>query len=171
MDHMLKHYDHPPEPVTALMPRIQQRARRLSRGEDSAQDLAQETALRLCQRLREDRAISNLEAYAMITLRHLAISRWRGLVPTEPMEDDIATTTPEAPARIALAELMQAIDRLPSDQADLLHRVAQGDTSPAVLAQQTGIPIGTVMSRLARARSKLRAELQVSKDAPVSGLY
>lgn len=34
--------------------------------------------------------------------------------------------------------------------------VAEGETSPAVLAKQTGQPLGTVMSRLSRARAALK---------------
>ena len=48
------------------------------------------------------------------------------------------------------------ITHLPPQQARLMALVAEGETSPAVLAKQTGQPVGTVMSRLSRARAALK---------------
>ena len=58
-----------------------------------------------------------------------------------------------------LRDLDAAIRRLPPDQREVLLLVALEDMSYAEAAETLEVPIGTVMSRLARAREKLRAML------------
>jgi RNA polymerase sigma-70 factor (ECF subfamily) len=60
---------------------------------------------------------------------------------------------------LVLRDLDAAIRRLPPDQREVLLLVALEDMSYAEAAGALEIPIGTVMSRLARAREKLRAML------------
>ncbi len=158
------------DPVTDILPRLYLRARRLSRSDDEAEDLAQETALRLCQALRRNGHVKQPDRYAMITLHNLARSRWRARRDTEELADDMAQTAPDAPARLACAELRAAIARLPEDQALLMELVLAGESSPRVLAARGGVPVGTVMSRLARARKRLRTEMGLAKTASVMEL-
>lgn len=148
----------PPDifPFAALMPRLRARARRLTRTSDEAEDLAQEVALKLWQMLSEDNDIRAPDRYAMIMLHNLARHRWRGARQTEELTEEMAVTAPAAPARLACAELHRAIALLPEDQRALMHLVMAGETSPQVLATRLGLPKGTVMSRLARARASLR---------------
>ena len=157
-------------PLTELLPRLEARARFMTRDPDIAQDLAQEVVLKLWTQTQLGRQIDDMNAYAMTALRHLVASRWRTQVVCEPLEDDSAATLPEAPARIGLAETEAAIARLPQEQADLMRRVAAGETSPAALARATGLPTGTIMSRLARARARLRAELKLPSENAIEAL-
>ncbi|MBD3663461.1 sigma-70 family RNA polymerase sigma factor [Sulfitobacter sp. TSTF-M16] len=147
--------------MPTLLPRLQRRARRLCRTRDDAEDLAQEAALRLLQRLAKNNDVDRPEHYAMILLHNLARQNWRQRQETEELADDMAQTAPAAPGRIACAELRAAIAGLPCEQADLMARLLEGESSPRAIAQQTGLPLGTVMSRLARARARLRKELDV----------
>ena len=156
-----------PDPVSDIMPRLRARARRLCRNDDEAEDLAQETALRVWQALCRGDAITAPDRYAMITLHNLARSRWRARHDTEELADDMAQTVPDAPARIACAELCAAIARLPVDQAELMTQVLAGETSPQVLARRQGVPLGTIMSRLARARARLRSDMGLDAKASV----
>ena len=158
------------ETLAALMIRIERRARRLTGNPDAARDLAQETALRLWQTQQSGTEIEDATAYAMTILRHLAATRWRQGRDWEGLDDDMLVTTPDAPARIAVAGLLAAIERLPEDQARLMRLVAQGETSPAALARVTGLPQGTVMSRLARARTRLRTEFRLPPGGAVAAL-
>jgi len=160
-----------PDPIAPLLPRLHARARRLTRSPDDAEDLTQETALRLCQALARTDEINTPDAYAMTVLHNLARQRWRQRKPTEALEDDMALTAPAAPARIACAELRAAIARLPKDQSDLMNMVIAGESSPNRLAALTGVPKGTVMSRLARARRTLRSDMGLADGAPVSELF
>lgn len=142
--------------LCAMSPNLRRAALRLTGCPHAAEDLAQETMLKMLQRLEKSPAPENLRAYALTTLRNLNRSRWRSIRPTEPLTDDIAVTLPDAPDRLHLAELRRAITHLPPQQARLMTLVAEGETSPAVLAKQTGQPLGTVMSRLSRARAALK---------------
>ncbi|MFD2738713.1 RNA polymerase sigma factor [Sulfitobacter aestuarii] len=164
------HIDLHSDILTELWPRLTRRARRLSRSREEAEDLAQEAVLRLCQALRGGAQITAPDRYAMILLHNLARQRWRQRRETESYEDDMIGTQPEAPGRIACAELQAAILRLPEDQAALMSLVAAGETSPKQLAAQVGVPKGTIMSRLARARASLRRDLGLLQDSPVSEL-
>ena len=157
--------------LTCLLPKLQSRARRLTGDTDVAQDLAQDAVLKLIQAERTGAKIEDPEAYAMTTLRHLVASRWRSRVTSAPLEDTDATTAPVAQVRLSLERTRDAIDRLPDEQAILMRCVAGGETSPAELAQRMGLPKGTVMSRLSRARARLRKDLDLPADNPVSGLY
>ncbi|MEW9920698.1 RNA polymerase sigma factor [Marimonas sp. MJW-29] len=148
-----------PGTLSDLMPKLLRRARRLSARSEEAEDMAQETALRLWQVLVEKRRIEAPERYAMTMLRNIARQRWRGRQVTEELTEDMVEAAPLAPARIACAELCAAIDRLPEDQALLMRLVMGGETSPQVLARRLGLPVGTVMSRLGRARARLRVEI------------
>ena len=58
--------------------------------------------------------------------------------------------------RVELIELMQHVGRLPVDQREVLLLAAVEELRYEEIAAVLGIPIGTVMSRLSRAREKLR---------------
>lgn len=155
----MRNHDNTIDALPDLLPKLQRRARRLSRTPQEAEDMAQETLLRLWQVLCEGRPIEAPEHYAMTMLHNLARAGWRRRQVIEELSDDMIEVAPRAPARIACAELRAAIDRLPREQAELMQLVMSGETSPAILAAQTGVPKGTVMSRLGRARARLRAEM------------
>lgn len=150
-----------PEPqlLADLLPKLHRRARRLTQSDDTAQDLAQEACLKMLQHLQTGHDVDAPEKYAMVLLHNLVRQRWRSRRMTEELTEDMAIAVPLAPARIACAELQTAIDRLPDDQARLMRLVMAGETSPQVLADRTGLPRGTVMSRLGRARARLRKEI------------
>ncbi len=62
-------------------------------------------------------------------------------------------------ARLALAEVRQAVDRLPPDQRTALMLVTVDGLSYKEAAEIVQVPVGTIMSRLARARVALQLEL------------
>ena len=167
----MTHAPHMMHPLESLLPRLRARARRLSASTEEADDLTQEAALKLWQVLREGREIDALDRYAMTLLHNLARQRWRAARITEDLADDMAQSHPDAPVRMACHDLAAAIARLPPDHATLMRLVAKGETSPTALARQTGLPPGTVMSRLARARATLRRDLGLPRGAPVSELF
>lgn len=163
----------PPDPDAALhllRPDLLRLARHLTGAEDRAQDLVQETLLKIWQRNRAE-TIDDPRAYARAALRNLFRQSLRR-APFLPLEDGMEPCTdPEVDARMALHELTRAVARLPHDQAHLIRLVASGETSPRLLAARLNCPPGTVMSRLARARAQLRSDLGVGPDAPVRSLF
>ena len=144
--------------LVPLIPALNRRARKLARSRAEADDLVQDTLLSLCQRLHENARIDDLRAYAMRTLGNRAQRGWRQ-TPTQELEEDDALILPDAHLRLECADTLAAVASLPSPQRRLMELVAGGETSPRALAAATGLPLGTVMSRLARARAKLRLTL------------
>lgn len=144
-----------PHRLVPLIPMLNKRARRLTRTQSEAEDLVQDTLLSLCQRIKDGGTIDDLPAYAMRTLSNRARRVWRQ-VTTDELEDDHALTHPDALIRLDCADTLAAITRLSAPQRQLMDLVVAGETSPRALARITGLPLGTVMSRLARARAQLR---------------
>jgi RNA polymerase sigma-70 factor (ECF subfamily) len=71
--------------------------------------------------------------------------------------------------RVELAELVQHVGRLPADQREVLLLAAVEELRYEEIAVALSIPIGTVMSRLSRARAKLRLAFADGTTSP-SGL-
>ena len=141
--------------ILPLIPKLRRRARRLMPSLTDAEDLVQDTLVQLCFRLRHADEIENLEAYAMQALSNRA-HRLRAREATDMLEDDMATTEPTALKRLELSEVLKEVARLPAPQRELLEQIAFGESSPRLLAHRLDLPLGTVNSRLARARAKLR---------------
>lgn len=154
--------------LEALLPDLRRVGRRLSRTWEDADDLVQDTLLRVWTRMADAEAgeIEDLRAYAFTALRNRA--RVRGQ-PHEPLVED-PQIPPDAPTRLACAEALAALDALPAPQADLLRLRAIEGKSYAEIAEITGLPVGTVTSRLARGRAALCEKLDLSPDTPVSAL-
>ncbi len=159
------------ETFTAILAMLHRRARQLVPSAEQAADLAQDTALKLWQKQCNGAVPDDPVAYAMTALRNRARSHWRAHRPWQELHEDMAVTLPDATCRIACAQLRAALTRLPKSQRELMQLVASGETSPAALARLTDQPLGTVMSRLARARATLRGDMGLKPAAPVKSLY
>lgn len=153
---------HPPCALTKLLPSLKRRARRLSNNAADAEDLLQDTMVRVLAKQQQGATIDDLPAYTMRTMHNQARMGWRKQPAPEELNDDDASTLPVAMDRLICADTLRAIETLPEKQAQLLRMVSEGDTSPKVLAQRTGWPIGTVMSRLSRARARLKEVLELT---------
>ena len=79
-------------------------------------------------------------------------------------EEDAGEELPEAVAapadRLGLRDLERALQRLSTEQREVLLLVGVEEFSYQEAAAVLGVPLGTVMSRLSRARERLRAELE-----------
>jgi RNA polymerase sigma-70 factor (ECF subfamily) len=159
-----------PSDIAGLQPDLLRVARHLTGNADQAQNLSQETLLKIWIRQQKGEQIDNLRAYAMTTLRNTYRQYLRTRLTGTELTEDMLVTDPDAFASLALQELDCAITRLPHEQARLIRLVAAGETSPADLARRMGLPSGTVMSRLARARAQLRVEMGLDRSAPVADL-
>lgn len=160
-----------PDALCALIPRLTRLGRHLTGNPDLAQDLVQDVLLKLWTRLQEGHDIDNLPAYAATAMRNEYRQYLRNSVTRADLEEADDAIAPTVFATLAVHELEAAIDTLPQPQARLMRLVAAGETSPRSLAQLTGSPEGTVMSRLARARSKLRAHVGLGARATTAELF
>ena len=77
------------------------------------------------------------------------------------MSRSATTSSPSRARRLLLGQAAAAIDRLPDDQRELLLLVCVEELSYRDAAEVLQLPIGTVMSRLARARRRVAEDLGV----------
>ncbi len=94
-----------------------------------------------------------------------AIARSSGDSPAESFAEQV---TDRVAAQAIRGRLASALGRLPGGQRDVLLLTARG-LSCQEIAAAIGVPLGTVASRLARARRKVRAELQDLHSSEIQG--
>jgi len=151
--------------VEAAVPALRRYARALTRDAELADDLVQDTLVRA---LRSEHLFhgGDIRSWLYTILTNLNRNRLRSLArrPTITAIDDNDAPDmagPEAGGR----DIERALATLVEDQrAALLLVVLEGLTYREV-AQVQGVPIGTVMSRLARARAQIKAYLDGQRPA------
>lgn len=153
--------------LLALLPRLRRFAICLSRSREIADDLVQATCERALVNRDQFEPGTRLDAWTMRIMRNLWADRMRHPANRETFIDvDDAyylmgeDGEAQSEARLKLAEVARAIGALPTQQRDVLLLVCVEDYSYREAAQILSIPIGTVMSRLARARASLNDILE-----------
>jgi RNA polymerase sigma-70 factor, ECF subfamily len=144
--------------IETAIPALRRYARALTRDTETADDIVQDTLVRA---LRAERLFhgGDVRAWLYTILTNLNRNRLRTLSRRpvlSPIKDsDAMTNAPESGSR----DIGRALDELAEEQrATLLLVVLEGLTYREV-AEIQGVPIGTVMSRLARARMQIKAYL------------
>jgi len=156
--------------IEATVPALRRYARSLTRNADRADDLVQDCLERAIRKRNLFSPTGPLQAWLFRILinlwrNDLRFERRRGdHVPIDSLVSEPSVAPPQ-PGRIALAEMSRAIDRLPDDQREALLLVVLEGMSYHDAAGILGIPAGTLMSRLGRARAALRT-LTGSGDEP-----
>lgn len=147
--------------LLALMPGLRRYSRSLSRSDADGEDLLQDCVERALSRKNAWRGV-NLKAwlYAIMTNLHRNAHRRARRRPTAALSEaeDLAATTPETDP-IAGRRLRAALHALPSDYRAVLMLVVVEGLGYQEVADTLQLPIGTVMSRLSRARARLRDAL------------
>ena len=145
-----------------LIPRLRRYARALVGDRAASDDLVQDTLERAWAKLHLYRRGTDLRAWLFTVMHNVHVNRVRAMRPTDPIEDDMPELAQRATQDDALVvrDLDRAISTLPVAQREVLLLVTLEDLSYEETARVLGIPIGTVMSRLARAREKLRELMQ-----------
>ena len=149
------------ERLVELIPRLRRYARALAGDRASADDLVQDTLERAWAKLHLYRRGTDLRAWLFTVMHNVHVNRVRATRPTDPLEEEMPELAQRAAQGDALMvrDLDRAIARLPEEQRAVLLLVTLEDMSYDEVARTLGIPIGTVMSRLSRAREKMRAML------------
>jgi RNA polymerase sigma factor (sigma-70 family) len=146
------------ERLVELIPRLRRYARALVGDRASADDLVQDTLERAWAKLHLYRRGTDLRAWLFTVMHNVHVNKVRAARSTDTLEDEMPELAQRAPQGDALLvrDLERGIARLPADQRAVLLLVTLEDMSYEEVAQTLAIPIGTVMSRLSRARDKLR---------------
>jgi RNA polymerase sigma factor (sigma-70 family) len=149
------------ESIVELIPRLRRYARALAGDRAAADDLVQDTLERAWSKFHLYRRGTDLRAWLFTVMHNVYVNQLRAARPTAQLDEELPELS--RPGRetdgLVLRDLDAAIRRLPAEQREVLLLVALEDMSYEQTARMIGIPIGTVMSRLARAREKLRVTL------------
>jgi RNA polymerase sigma-70 factor (ECF subfamily) len=128
-----------------------------------ADDLVQDTLVRAWGAIDRFERGTNLNAWLFTILRNLYYSehrkRQREVADPEGSYAATLAIAPDQPSRLDYEDMRAALARIPADQREALLLVAAEGLSYEDVAQITGVAIGTVKSRVNRARVRLAALL------------
>jgi RNA polymerase sigma-70 factor (ECF subfamily) len=148
---------------------------RLAGTQADAEDLVQQTFLIAQQKLRQLREPARARSWLFTVLRNCYLKQKRRPAPATLAEAD--RVVDEHPPGGAAAEwidrewLQEALDQLSDEHKVVLLMFYFEELSYKEMADRLGVPPGTVMSRLARAKGRLRALLERDEKAPSEGTF
>lgn len=146
--------------IVQYIPRLRRYARALLRGNSgAADDLVQDCLERALSRLHLWRHNSDLRAWLFTVMHNLYVNQIRRQGHEVIVEEILETSAGVASDPGRSCEIEQALGLLQPDQREILLMVTLEGMSYREVASVLGIPEGTVMSRLARARARLRRAL------------
>lgn len=150
---------HGAEKIVEFIPRLRRYARSLVGDRSRADDLVQDTVERAWNKFHLWRPGSDLRAWLFTVMHNVHINHLRASRDFVSLEDASAAMTVAGTqgASLEIRDLERALMLLPAEQREVLLLVALEDMSYAEVSGVLDIPIGTVMSRLSRAREKMRA--------------
>ena len=146
--------------LESLIPALRRFARALARDAETADDLVQDTLVRA---LRGEHLFhgGDLRTWTFTILLNLDRNRRRGLArrPILAVIEDVDPAGPPGNDGTG-SDIERGLVLLPPEQREVLLLVALEGLSYREAAEVQGVPIGTVMSRLSRARTALRTHLE-----------
>jgi RNA polymerase sigma-70 factor (ECF subfamily) len=152
--------------LVAALPRLRRYARVLTGDLHRADDLVQDTLARAWEKRRLWQAGSDLRAWLFTIMHNVYVNqfslRQREYAQASLDADEGPVAGWEIPVRatqsdrVELSEVFEQIGRLPVPQREVLILAAVEELRYDEIGEVLGVPIGTVMSRLSRAREKLR---------------
>jgi len=160
--------------IVELIPRLRRFACVLTGSRDAADDIVQTALERALTRLDQWQPDTHLDRWLMRILHNVWIDevrRNRRFVNVSDVSDLDLGSDPgdrRAEAHVALSQARAAIARLPAQQRDVLALVCVDGRSYKEAAEILEVPVGTVMSRLARARKQLADTLETPNNRNVS---
>lgn len=164
-----------PPDLIAHLPRLRRYARALVDDAAGADDLVQDTLERACRKWLLWRGGSDLRAWLFTLMHNVHVNHLRRQhLPVDSLDDDSGhgarfAAQPVSGGQLeslALRDLQAALVRLPAAQREVLLLIGLEEFSYAEAAGVLGVPVGTVMSRLSRARAAMREALATPAARP-----
>lgn len=152
------------------VPSLRRYAWTLLRNSSDADDLVQDCLLRALDRIGTLRTEGELRPWLFAIMHNLYVSRWRRMktrahITADAAEADLAVPAAQ-PASAEMRDALRGLAQLPEDQRQVILLVAVEGFQYGEVANMLGVPIGTVMSRLSRARDRLRDFVE-GRERPV----
>lgn len=152
--------------VVACIPSLRRYARALLRDSDAADDLVQETLKKGWEKRSLRRRDSEMRVWLFGIMHNTYVDHWRKQEPAMSLfEEENLVFQPHSSenARLEMLDLESALQELSEDQREILLLVALEGLTYSEVAKAVQLPIGTVMSRLSRARERLRILMSSGK--------
>jgi RNA polymerase sigma-70 factor (ECF subfamily) len=148
--------------VPAQLPALKRYAWSLTRDHAEAEDLVHDTLVRAYENRATFRDNGDLKGWLFSILHNAFVSNTRSRKAHSTRVEraaELADTIsePDQDSRLRLAQIQTAFLSLPEEQRAVLHLVAVEGMAYQEAARTLAIPVGTLMSRLGRARAALRA--------------
>src|SRR5262245_29346259 len=154
--------------MVAAIPRLRRFAVSLA-GAQQADDLVQQTLLQACSKIQLFEARSHILPWLITILRNQFYDerrrRGREVEDVDGNHAQTLATGPDQNAHAAMRDLRAALMKLPIEMRDTLLAVGWQGLSYRDAAQALGCPVGTVRSRMHRAREILAALLHIESPA------
>jgi len=154
--------------LVELLPRLRRFALVLARSADAADDLVQATLERALARIEQWEAGTRLDRWVFQIMKTVWLNSRRAaaLRQSESLDDHEGGGTIDGArdmeAKLTLEEVRKAFHRLPVEQQQALLLVSVEGYTYAEAAELLEVPMGTVISRLARGRTALLAQASVA---------
>lgn len=159
--------------LIALLPRLRRFAYGLTGTQDEADDLVQAACEKALSRLHQWQPDTRLDSWMFRIIQTIRIDQLRALkVRGETVDPEEAERIPSvdgtqvAESQHTLELVKQAMNHLPEDQRLVLVMICIDGLSYQEAATTLEVPVGTVMSRLARARRRLHELVHGTQDSP-----
>ena len=156
------------------IPRLRRYARALTRDSIRADDLVQDTLLRGLAKAHLWQAGTDIRAWLFTIMHNQNVNiirqhalREQGTVDVDQVASTLVATTDPTVSR-QLSELDRALGQLPKGQHEVVLLVGLEGMSYDEAAKILRVPIGTVRSRLCRARQALRALMGIDQDTKIA---
>jgi RNA polymerase sigma-70 factor (ECF subfamily) len=164
--------------LVSLLPRLRRFAYGLTGSPDDGDDLVQSACERALARLDQFQPGTRLDSWMYRIVQNLWIDQRRarqarpeaGVEPADLEALSVGDAAREMDSRLAMAAVQRAVAQLPEDQRSVLLLVCVEGQSYKTAAEVLEIPLGTVMSRLARARLAVGRALDGEPRATASQL-
>jgi RNA polymerase sigma-70 factor (ECF subfamily) len=148
--------------VIGQLTTLRRYARSLARNATDAEDLVHDALVRAYERRATFRPGASLRNWLLSIIHNTHVDRVRSSAARTRRDDaamleaDLSYAAGQEHS-VHLAQVREAFLALPEEQREALHLVAVEDLSYQEAADAIGIPVGTLMSRVSRARANLRA--------------
>jgi RNA polymerase sigma-70 factor (ECF subfamily) len=157
--------------IQACVPALRRYAAALLRNRQDADDLVHDCLVRALDKLHTRRDDSDVRSWLFAIMHNLFISQSRratarpGGEPLDVTHEAAMSMRPNQENSLQWRHLICSLNRLPVERRAVLLLVSVEDRSYAEAASVLRVPIGTVMSRLARGRERLRQLTDNIEDA------
>ena len=148
--------------VEQCIPALRRYAWALRRNRDDADDLVHDCLVRALDKLHTRREDADVRAWLFTIMHNLSVSQYRrnkARPVTEPFAEDtdsVGSLRANQEDRLLWRDMLRGLELLSEDQRSVVLLVSVEDLSYAEAAAVLGVPVGTIMSRLARGRERLR---------------